>query len=148
MKAETPYVPFAELEPSKFDFGKIMNAFPFSGIDLESLIAGQKKNIDALNEANRVAVSGLQALAKRQGEMLTDALTAAYAASQQLGASKDSRELLAKQAEVARDALEKGLANVRQLAEMVSTSTNKAIDVIGKRAAEALQEVKSQAEKK
>ena len=54
-----------------------------------------------------------------------------------------SSRLTAKQTELARKAFEQALANMRELAEMVSKSNTEAFAIINKRVTESLQELKS-----
>ena len=148
-----PFSPFGNLnfgnfDFSKFDFTKILSNMKLPGADMESLMAAQRKNVAALTEANQKAVAGMQAMAKRQSEILTEALSTASAAVQRLVGITDPRELAAKQAEVTKEAFEKALSNMRELADTVSQSANSALDVINKRVIESLEEVKELASKK
>ena len=70
MSENNPFNPFANMDPSKFDLTKMMSEFKLPGIDMETLMETQRKNIEAVTQANKVAVEGMQAIAKRQAEML------------------------------------------------------------------------------
>ena len=48
------------------DVGKAFAGFTFPGLDVESLVAAQRKNIEAFTQANQLAVEGAQAVARRQ----------------------------------------------------------------------------------
>src|ERR1039457_4145283 len=50
-----------------FDFTKLMKDFKLPGVDIATIMDREKKNIEALTEANRVAFEGWQALVHRQG---------------------------------------------------------------------------------
>jgi phasin family protein len=63
--------------------------------------------------------------------------------AQQLSSAGNPQEMTAKQAELARKAFEQALANMRELAEMVSKSNTEAFAIINKRVTESLQELKS-----
>ena len=72
-----PNTPDVQKLLSSFDPTKIMGEvqnllqqYKLPGLDMEALAATQKKNIEALTTANRTAVEGLQALARRQTEVL------------------------------------------------------------------------------
>ena len=55
----------SEARPSFFDFDvtKAMADFRFRPIDVEALMACQGRNIEALSQANQLAVEGMQAVA-------------------------------------------------------------------------------------
>ncbi len=57
-----------------FDVTKIMGDFRVPGIDLEAAVASQRKNIEALTQANQLAVEGVQALMRRQVEITRQAM--------------------------------------------------------------------------
>ena len=148
-----PFSAFGKFTPgnfdlSKFDFTKVLGNVKLPGADLEALVAGQRKNIEALTEANRVAVAGMQAVAKRQAEILSEAMATAATAVQEVSAITEPRQRLAKQTDVTKAAFEKALAAMRELAQAVSASADQAIGVVSKRVVEGLDEVKTLAPKK
>src|SRR5260370_36841870 len=52
-----------------FDMSKAFGEMKLPGIDVEAVAAGQGKNLEALTQANQLAVEGAQALARRPGEI-------------------------------------------------------------------------------
>src|SRR5690242_16468944 len=52
------------------DFTKMLSEFKVPGVDLDAVLQAQRKNIEALTAANRTAAEGVQAFARRQGEIL------------------------------------------------------------------------------
>jgi phasin family protein len=137
-------VDFAKFDMSKFDMSKMLGDLKIPGFDMEAAVAAQRKNIEALTAANQTAVQGMQAVAQRQAEILSQAMSEVSAVAQQLSsAGSNPQELTAKQAELARKGFEQALANARELAEMVSKSNTEAFAIINKRVTESLQELKS-----
>jgi phasin family protein len=134
--------PFSGFDFSKFDVQKMLGDFKIPGVDMQSLMSAQEKNIAALKQANQHAAEGLKALAKRQMEMMQQVMQGAASAAQQVAASSGPKEAAAKQAEVAKVAFEQAVANMREMAELVSKSSNQAFEVITQRAAEGLEELK------
>jgi phasin family protein len=153
-KPFNPMNPFANMDLSKFDLGKfdlgrMLSELKVPGIDVERLVETQRKNIEAVASANKVAVEGMQAIAKRQAEMLAEAMGTVSTAAQQLAsAATNPQEMTAKQAELTREALEKALANMRELAEMVGKSNSEAFQVMNTRFSESLQDLKALTEAK
>ncbi len=139
MSTINPFNPF-----TSFDFSKVFGDIKIPGFDLETAMAAQRKNIEALNAANQIAVQGIQAVAQRQAEIISQAVSEISSAAQQIASvSSNPQELTTKQAEVARKAFEQALANARELAEIVSKSNTEAFAIINKRVTESLQELKA-----
>ena len=51
------------------DFTKFIADINVPGVDVNEVVAFQRKNVEALTKANKVAFDGFQAVAKRQGEI-------------------------------------------------------------------------------
>ncbi|MBL8260293.1 MAG: phasin family protein [Candidatus Competibacteraceae bacterium] len=148
MATNNPFNAFANVDFSKFDFSKydmtkMLGDVKIPGFDMEAIMTAQRKNIEALNAANQAAVQGMQAVAQRQAEILSQAMGEVSSVAQQLASAGNAQEMTAKQAELARKAFEQALANMRELAEMVSKSNTEAFAIINKRVTESLQELKS-----
>jgi phasin family protein len=109
-----------------FDFTKLMKDFKLPGVDLAAIMDREKKNIEALTEANRVAFEGWQALVHRQAEILQESIKRAVGTVQGEDAS-------AKRMDLASHAFETALSNMRELAEMAIKSQKDAFDIIRKR---------------
>jgi phasin family protein len=114
-----------------FDFTTLMKDFKLPGVDLATIMEREKKNIEALTEANRVAFEGWQALAHRQAEILQESIKQAVGTMQ--GEDAGSRRM-----DLASHAFETALSNMRELAEMAAKSQKEAFDVIRKRVEENL----------
>jgi phasin family protein len=112
-----------------FDFTKMLQQFQIPGVDVASIIERERKNIEALAEANRIAFEGWQNLVRRQSEILQDSMKRAVEDAKNQTALKNGAEL-------ARSAFETALANMRELAEMAAKSQRDAFEVIRKRVEE------------
>ena len=132
-----------------FDVTKIMGDFRVPGIDLEAAVASQRKNVEALTQANQLAVEGVQALMRRQAEVTRQAMEDFSAMFRDFvqpnGGSPEDR--FAKQAEYSKHAIEKSLSNVKELTELVTKANTEAFNVLNKRVTESLDEVQDFAKK-
>lgn len=108
------------------DFKKLIDRFQLPKVDVAALIEWQRKDWEALTEANRQAFEGIKALAERRNEILQESL------AQWQSALKDatSAEGMSKQADVAKQNIEKALANFRELAQMEMQTRNNAWKVV------------------
>ena len=109
-----------------FDFTKLMKDFKLPGVDLATIMDREKKNIEALTEANRVAFEGWQALVHRQAEILQESIKQAVGTMQ-------GEDAGTKRMDLAAHAFQTALSNMRELAEMTIKSQKDAFDIIRKR---------------
>jgi len=133
-----------EFDPTKMvgELSNMMKQYKLPGVDVDSIVASQKKNLEALTSANRTAFEGLQAVAKRQAEILQQTMNEASKAVDSLSKAGSPTDVAAKQAELTKDAFERALANMRELAEMVTKANNEATTTINTRISSSLDEMK------
>jgi len=114
-----------------FDFTTLMKDFKLPGVDLATIMDREKKNIEALTEANRIAFEGWQALVHRQAEILQESIKQAVGTMQ-------GEDAGTKRMDLAAHAFQTALSNMRELAEMAAKSQKEAFDIIRKRVEENL----------
>lgn len=149
MMKGTQKMPFGEFDFAKmFDMPKQMGDFKFAPVDMEGLVAAQRKNVEALAQANQLAVESMQAIARRQSEIFRSMMEEASTAMREVMAAGSPEEKAAKQTEIAKEAFKRAIVNMRELAELVSKSQNEALDVVQKRVADSLDEIKTLVAKK
>jgi len=124
------------------DMGKMFGNFSLPGVDMQSLMSSQRKNMEALTRANQLALEGMQAVFKRQAEILRQSLEESSAASRELSGSGSAQDKVAHQTDIAKEAFEKALANARELSEIVTKANGEAVDLLNKRFAAMLDEFK------
>ena len=135
-------------ENGPFDVSKFAD-FRFPGVDAGALVETQRKNFEALTQANQLAVQGAQAVLRRQLEIGREAMDDFSAILRDFAQTSGSPEdRLAKQAEVSKQAVEKNIARARELAELVTKANTEAFNVIGKRVTESFDEMRDYATKR
>ena len=127
----------------EFDVSKVLGDFKMPGVDFDAIMASQRKNIEAVTAANQLAIEGLQAVLRRQAEIVRASVEEAGTYVNQVVAAGSPEEKAAKQAELVKIAFEKSLSNIKELAELVAKSNTEAADVLSKRVSESLDEVKT-----
>jgi phasin family protein len=136
--ATTPNNPFFEN-----DFTKIFSEFKIPGFDMQSLIATQRRNIEAVQSANQLAIEGVQAIVRRQSEILRQMVEESSTSLRDMMAAGAPEQKIAQQTDLVKTAFEKALGNLRELTEMVAKSNTEAADVLTKRIGESLTELKT-----
>ncbi len=140
---------FADFDPSKMsgEFTKVMGDFKVPSMDMEPLMDAQRKNVEAVVAANKLAVEGVQAVFKRQGEILQKTLEEVNSSVTDVTSAGSVQDSVVKQTEVLQKALDGALGNMRELAEMVNKSNTEAFETVNKRFTENLEELKAQVSK-
>jgi phasin family protein len=109
--SSTPPVPGL---PSPAGLGLLFERFKVPGFDIDALAEWQRKDLEALAEANRQAYEGVRALAQRRGEILQASLAQWQEALKSIVGS----EALSRNAEAAKRGVEQAIDHFRELAEM------------------------------
>lgn len=123
-----------------FDLTKMLGDYKLPGVDVESVVASQRKNLEALTAANRMAYEGVQAVVQRQSEILRQMMEEVSGAAKQMTEAGTPQEKAARQAELVKDAFERALANMRELSEMVARSNGDAIELLNRRFTQGMEE--------
>jgi len=133
-----------DFNPTKMveEFSNAMKQYRLPGVNIEAVVESQKKNLEALTSANRVAFEGLQAVAKRQAEILQETMNEASKAVDSVAKAGSPPEMAAKQLEIAKQAFDKAIGNMRELAEMVAKANEAAASTVNTRISATLEEIK------
>lgn len=125
------------------DYTKLLSEMKIPGLDVEAIIASQRKNLEAAAEANQLALRGVQSLVNHQSEIMQQTLEEANLLLGDLLKASSPQERAAHQTLLIKIAFEKALANVRELAELVAKSNAEAGEIISKRVSESLDELRA-----
>ena len=123
------------------DVTKILEQFKIPGVDLQAVLEARRKDVEALTQANQIAYDNMQALAKREAEILQQTMSEWQAAMAGMS-RKSPAEMAASGTELATQAFGRALANMRELAEMATRSQSQAYEVLNKRFQENLEEMR------
>ena len=128
------------------DFTKLLASMKMPGVDADAMVKAQQKNMDALVEANKAAAAGYQELFKKQVAIFEETMAEAQRQMQSFDAAKLDERAKA-QAELAKAAFEKALANMQALAESAQKANAEAYEIVAARIKESLAELKDLAGK-
>jgi len=152
-KGKTGGTPFAEAmhqaKSAAEDFTRMFADMKLPALpDMEALLAAYKRNMDTLASANRIALEGAQAVAKRQMEIMQQTMAELGETMRALAAPGEAPQAMAaKQAELLKRAYERAVSNARELSELIQRSNGEALELLNKRFVEAVDEVKALAAK-
>ena len=125
------------------DITKYMAQFKVPTVDVDALMAAQRKNFEAIAAANQCALEGVGALVRRQGEIVRESVESYAAAVKDLLAEGSVEEKAGKQAELTKKSYDRAVANARELSDMLAKTGNEAFGVINDRIREGMTEVQN-----
>jgi phasin family protein len=127
-----------------FDFTKIFAEMKMPALpNMDAFVAANRKNMETLSAANRIALEGAQAVARRHMEIMQQSMTEMTEAMKALSSLEAPQAKAAKQAEMLKSAYEHAVANMKELSDLIQHANGEALSLINKRFAEAMDEVKA-----
>jgi phasin family protein len=130
------------------DFTKIFADLKFPAVpDLDAFVSASRKNIETLTAANKVALEGAQAVARRHMEIVQQSMSELSEAVRSLSTAEAPQAKAARQAELLKHAYERSVANIKELSDMIQQSNTEALKLLHHRFTEAMDEVKMLADK-
>ncbi len=137
-------VPATPAEAASFDPKKFLADLKIPNMpDVEAVLATHKRNLEALTEANRVALEGAQAVARRHMEIMQSTMSELTTTIKDLTTTANPASRAAKQAELMRQAYDTSVKNTRELGDLIQKSNNEALAKLNTRFSEAMTEVKA-----
>lgn len=118
-----------------------------SAPNMDAFVAASRRNMETITAANRVALEGAQAVAKRHMEIMQQGMAEMTEAMRSLALPEDPQAKAAKQAELLKTAYEHAVANMKELGDLIQRSNAEAISLLNTRFAEAMEEIKALTEK-
>ena len=129
------------------DFTKHLANLKLPGVDTEALVSAQKKNMDALVEANKAAAAGYQELFRKQVAIFEDTMAEAKRQMAAFDATKIDPDKAKAQGDLVKAAFEKALSNMQALAESAQKANADAYDIVAARIRESMGELRDMAGK-
>lgn len=130
----------------KMDLTNPIPGFGSAPVDVKNMMESSRKTMQAITEAQQIALESLQTIAQRQTEILSQFVQDQSAIARDIVNEGTPEEKIARSAELMRKAYEKTVSGSREVADMMSKSTREATDIINKRVTNALNEIKTTVE--
>jgi len=121
------------------DLNKMMDQLKLPNIDLQAIMEGRRKDLEAIVKANEVALNGIKSVADKQAEMLQTVLGEI---GTKLKSMAQDGSPSAKATEMAQQTIEKALGAMRTLAEANGQSQAQVLDVINTRVQQSIDEIR------
>ncbi|MCB9991267.1 MAG: phasin family protein [Rhodospirillales bacterium] len=128
------------------DFAKNMTGFGFP-FDMKGFMDSQSKNMQAITEAQQLAMEGMQAVIQRQNDMISQMVQDNSTLAQEIMTESSPEQKIARQAEIMKTVYERSIRDMKEIGELISKSNQDASEVLNKRITASLNEIKAAASK-
>ncbi|MGE4351611.1 MAG: phasin family protein [Bdellovibrionales bacterium] len=127
------------MDMSKFtDMGKMMNDCKMPNIDVETLMAAQRKGIEAMTTTNQKTFDTVQSYIRRQADLARQSMEATSGLVQAIMAAPTPEEKVAKQVEATKSAVENCVGSLKELSEILSQSQVQTMEAVSSAVNESL----------
>lgn len=127
------------MDMSKFqDMTKMMGECKMPNLDVESMMAAQRKGIEAMTSSNQKTMESLQSYMRRQADLARQSFEATSGLVQAIMAAPTPEEKVAKQVEATKSAVENCVSSLKELSELLSQSQVKTMEVVSTAVNESL----------
>jgi len=128
--------------PGVEEFQKMLGEMKMPGVpDAEALMRAHQRNIEALSAANRIALEGAQAVAKRHMEIVQQTMGELTETMKALASGGAPQDKAARQAELLKASYERAVANTREMGELIQKANGEAMGALNQRVSESIQEL-------
>lgn len=122
------------------DLAGLLGKLKLPGLDVEGLIDSRRKDVEALLAANEQAYRGFEAVTRRQGEMLVEAMKGLKGNAKQAVAAEGLSDRASLVATQAKEAFGQALSNMKEIAELSARSQQQVVQTLNQRLRESLSE--------
>lgn len=142
-KNDTPFSEFFKQQ----DFSKMFENFKAAPFDMKTFMDSHSKNVQALAQAQQVALENMQALASRQSEVLSQIIEDQSNMAKEMIGEGSPEDKMAKNADLFKTFYERTISNMQELSDMINKSNIEASNIINDRVTASMSEVKAALEK-
>ncbi len=116
--------------------------------DMSKIMEHHQKNLEAMTRSWQAMASGAGEVANKQRAIFEEAVKDVTAMVQHYKPGGSPQEIVTKQTEFAKKAMEAAITNTRDIAELVQKSSTEAFKIVQDRMKESYDEIKASVEKK
>ncbi len=129
-------------------FKKLGEQLKVPAFDMSKMMEHHQKNIEAMTRSWQAVAGGASEVAQKQKEIFEAAMKDMAEMAQSYKPGGNPQEVMAKQSEFAKKAMEAAIANTKDIAELVQKSSTEAFKIVQDRMKESYEEIRSSVEKK
>ncbi|MCC6716544.1 MAG: phasin family protein [Acetobacteraceae bacterium] len=128
--------------PGAEEFQKMLGQMKLPGVpNADALMRAHQRNMEALSAANRIALEGAQAVAKRHMEIMQQTMAELTETLKALASAEAPQDKVARQTEMLKAAYERAVANTREVGDLIQRANGEALGALNQRVTEAIEEL-------
>jgi phasin family protein len=132
---------FFEPDFSKFmDMSKMMGEFKMPTMNMEAIMASHRRNMEVCVAVGQAAFETMQAISRRQTEWARQGFEEATSMINAVMSAETPEEKVIRHAEISKAAVDKCIAQAREIAETVARTNSQAMETVSNRMSEGLDE--------
>jgi phasin family protein len=124
-----------------------MQQFQPLSFDMKDFMEAQRKNVQALTEAQQIAMDSIQAVAQRQTEVFSQFLEDNSKMATEIMSNDSPEQKMAKNADLFKKIYDRTVSNIQEISDMVAKSSTESGKILNKRMSNSIAEVKTSLEK-
>jgi phasin family protein len=126
------------------EFTRMFSEMKMPGMpDMEALLSAHRRNLETFSTANRVALEGAQAVARRHMEIVQQNIAELSEGMRELTSPDSPQVKASRQAEMLKTAYERSVSHMQELSDLIQRANGEALQVLNQRFTEAMDEVKT-----
>jgi phasin family protein len=129
-------------------FKKFGEQLKIPSFDMTKIMEHHQKNLEAMTKSWQAVAGGAGEVAQKQRAIFEAAMKDMAEMAQAYKPGGSPQDVMAKQTEFAKKAVEAAIANTRDIAELVQKSSTEALKIVQDRMKESYEEIRSSVEKK
>ena len=129
-------------------FKKLGEQLKVPAFDMSKMMEHHQKNLEAMTRSWQAVAGGASEVAQKQKEIFEAAMKDMAEMAQSYKPGGNPQEVMAKQTEFAKKAMEAAIANTKDIAELVQKSSTEAFKIVQDRMKESYEEIRTSVEKK
>jgi phasin family protein len=132
---------FFEADFSKYmDMSKMMGEFKMPSVNMDAVMTSHRKNVEACASMAQAMCETMQAVARRQAEWIRQYCEECSSMMNAVMAAETPEEKVIRHAEISKAAVDKCLAQAREIADTVGRANSQAMEAVSHRMSEGLDE--------
>lgn len=129
------------------EFLKFFESYQHPVLDMKSIMETQRKNMQALSQAQQLALQACQTLGQRQGKILSQMVEDNSVLAREVLSEGTPEEKISKNAEVFKHVYERTINSMQEFSKLLGQCGQEASDIINKRVAATMSEIQDAIEK-
>lgn len=137
---------FTEFLSAK-DFSKLFENFKTMPFDMQVFMDMQRKNAQAVTEAQQMALESMQAVIQRQAEIMSQIMEDNSTLAKEMLSEGTPEEKISKNAKLFKNVYERTVSSLQELSDMINKTSMETTKIINKRVTASMTEIQSSLEK-